>query len=82
MPSQQAQDTLEEEGEEDELLLARCPRDGQGRLLSMGSLTHEEGTCKPCVFAFNDLKPCENGWRCAFCHHEHPPKKRLRLCKK
>jgi len=66
---------------EDELLRL-VPRDANGALLSIGSVGHEEGTCKPCVFAFNENKPCGNGLRCSFCHYQHPPKKRVRLCKK
>lgn len=66
---------------EDELLRL-VPRDTNGALLSIGSTGHEEGTCKPCVFAYNENKPCGNGLRCSFCHYLHPPKKRVRLCKK
>jgi hypothetical protein len=66
----------------DEDILTEVPKDAQGNYLSIGSLGHEEGTCKPCVFAYNEAKPCENGFRCSFCHYVHPPKKRVRLCKK
>lgn len=63
-------------------LLKKLPRDEMGNPLSLGSVGHEEGSCKPCVFAHNEAKPCQNGIRCGFCHYSHPPKKRLRLCKK
>lgn len=71
-----------------EELLKRVPRDAQGNLLSIGSISHQEEaqdgvlTCKPCVFAHNPTRPCENGIRCTFCHYVHPAKKRVRLCKK
>jgi len=66
----------------EEELLRIVPRDEAGNPLSLGSVGHEEGTCKPCVFAYNENKRCGNGLRCAFCHYQHPPKKRVRLCKK
>lgn len=65
-----------------ENFLEKVPRDTEGKLLSIGSLSHAEGTCKPCVFAYNESRPCENGVHCGFCHYLHPPKKRVRLCKK
>lgn len=75
------------EAEEPELseeeLIRLVPRGADGRLLSIGSLGHdEEGTnCKPCVFAYNEKKKCENGLKCPFCHYPHSPKKRVRLGK-
>lgn len=65
-----------------ESLLQRVPRDQQGSLTSIGSIVHEEGTCKPCVFAHNERKACQNGVNCHFCHFAHPPKRRMRYCKK
>merc|ERR1719473_2224386 len=63
-------------------LLQRVPHDENGTLMSIGSIAHEAGTCKPCVFAYNAKKACANGIRCSFCHFVHPPKVRVRLCKK
>jgi hypothetical protein len=64
-------------------LMARIPRDEDGNLLSAGSIYHDEGTCKPCVFFNSDKgKSCENGIYCRFCHFKHEPKKRQRLSKK
>jgi len=71
-----------ESGLSEDELMRLVPRDEQGKMLSIGSVGHEEGTCKPCVFAYNENKPCGNGLRCSFCHYQHPPKKRVRLCKK
>lgn len=65
-----------------ETLLQRVPRNTKGELLSIGSLAHEDGTCKPCVFAYSDRKTCDNGVRCLFCHFQHVQKKRQRLTKK
>lgn len=66
----------------DQDLLRKVPRDEQGNLLSIGSIGHADGRCKPCIFAFDGIKKCENGVWCAFCHYPHPAKKRVRLCKK
>lgn len=82
MPHPEEAPYVEDEEEDEETLLARVPRDDKGELLSIGSIHHDEGTCKPCVFAFHETKRCENGVRCPFCHFMHPPKKRVRLCKK
>lgn len=68
--------------EDREELFLKVPRDETGKLMTIGSLAHQDGTCKPCVFAHNEAKPCGNGWQCKFCHFLHPPKKRIRLCKK
>jgi len=39
-------------------------------LWSIGSASHETGTCKPCAFLWKDLKKpgCQNGRECVFCH--------------
>eukprot|EP01066_Platyproteum_vivax_P014744 Platyproteum_vivax@DN6592_c0_g1_i4.p1 len=58
------------------------PRDENGAMLSVGSIPHTNGTCKPCVFAFHASKPCLNGVNCGFCHYHHAPKKRCRAPKK
>lgn len=38
---------------------------------SVGSFLHEEGYCKPCVFANKKTKTCQNGPMCLFCHYIH-----------
>lgn len=38
---------------------------------SVGSFLHNEGYCKPCVFANKKTKTCENGSMCYFCHYVH-----------
>lgn len=65
-----------------ESLLQRVPQDESGNATSIGSILHEQGTCKPCVFAHSERKECQNGVQCVFCHFSHPPKRRLRFCKK
>lgn len=71
---------LEREGIDS--LIQRVPRSNDGTLLTIGSIPHEEGACKPCVFAHSERKICQNGVQCTFCHFPHPPKRRLRFCKK
>merc|ERR1719450_888319 len=71
---------LEEEGIE--ALLLRVPTDENGELTSVGAILHDEGACRPCVFAHNERKACENGTHCTFCHIPHAAKKRMRFCKK
>lgn len=43
---------------------------------SLGALLHEEGHCKPCVFANKNSKVCHNGRSCYFCHHYHKERRR------
>ncbi|KAK6588125.1 hypothetical protein RS030_71111 [Cryptosporidium xiaoi] len=44
--------------------------------LSLGSLTHVLGLCKPCVFVNKSNKKCRNGVMCCFCHFQHKERKR------
>ncbi|KEP66076.1 UNVERIFIED_CONTAM: hypothetical protein HHA_312970 [Hammondia hammondi] len=46
------------------------------KLPSLGALLHEEGLCKPCVFANKANKQCLNGVACLFCHHFHKEKRK------
>jgi hypothetical protein len=69
-------------GESMETLLQRVPKNEKGEVMSVGSIAHEDGTCKPCVFAHSERKTCESGVQCLFCHFEHVQKKRQRLSKK
>eukprot|EP00930_Biecheleria_cincta_P001848 TRINITY_DN102940_c0_g1_i1.p1 TRINITY_DN102940_c0_g1~~TRINITY_DN102940_c0_g1_i1.p1 ORF type:complete len:611 (-),score=83.37 TRINITY_DN102940_c0_g1_i1:315-2111(-) len=41
---------------------------------SLGSGSHEEGTCKRCCFYPRNR--CLNGYECEFCHYEHEKRKR------
>lgn len=45
-------------------------------LPSVGSVLHDEGICKPCVFANKNNKNCRNGEACLFCHYDHKEKRR------
>ena len=46
------------------------PRDPTtGRPLTLGSLEHVEGTCRPCIFFLR--AKCFKGLRCTFCHFNH-----------
>ncbi|CEM08475.1 unnamed protein product [Vitrella brassicaformis CCMP3155] len=59
-------------------LLQLVPRDPTtGKLLSVGSIGHHQGACKPCVFVNNIGKGgCANGISCQFCHFNHTPRKK------
>mmetsp|Transcript_6222 Transcript_6222/g.14438 ORF Transcript_6222/g.14438 Transcript_6222/m.14438 type:complete len:331 (+) Transcript_6222:309-1301(+) len=48
---------------------------------SVGSASHDEGHCLPCVFWFRN--ECRKGSRCLYCHYVHPGQtvKRIRPCK-
>mmetsp|Transcript_5170 Transcript_5170/g.9338 ORF Transcript_5170/g.9338 Transcript_5170/m.9338 type:complete len:135 (+) Transcript_5170:150-554(+) len=46
------------------------------RLPSVGSLSHDAGTCKPCVFLFKE--GCNSGKNCSFCHLCPPGEKKRR----
>merc|ERR1719215_1999369 len=65
-----------------ESLLARVPRDKDGQPLSIGSLRHADGDCRPCAYFGNAQRPCLNGIRCTFCHFSHSPKRRVQLCRR
>lgn len=41
---------------------------------SLGSSSHEEGSCKRCCFYPRNR--CLNGYECEFCHYEHEKRKR------
>lgn len=46
------------------------PRDPHtGRPLTVGSLDHGEGKCRPCIFFLR--AKCFKGLRCSFCHFNH-----------
>ncbi|KAF8820288.1 hypothetical protein IE077_003329 [Cardiosporidium cionae] len=62
-------------------LIQSIPKDESGNLLSVGSIEHESGNCKGCVFFHHSTKKCKNGIRCLFCHFPHLPKKRIRINK-
>ncbi|PHJ21940.1 aoe264 and aoe130 possible [Cystoisospora suis] len=47
-----------------------------GKMPSLGALLHDEGLCKPCVFANKANKQCLNGVACLFCHHFHKEKRK------
>jgi len=51
-----------------------------GSMISLGSATHDEGRCKPCVFV-NTHTGCQNGSLCEFCHLPHKRKTKARPCK-
>ncbi|CEM29091.1 unnamed protein product [Vitrella brassicaformis CCMP3155] len=55
-------------------------RDTGHPLKCPGSLLHNVGACKPCVFYWG--KGCQNGRSCQFCHEWHPPGKRSKTSKK
>jgi len=50
--------------------------------LSVGSLQHARGICKPCLFWYRGL--CHKNWRCDFCHipHDLDTVRRVRPSKK
>eukprot|EP01053_Blabericola_migrator_P006549 Blabericola_migrator_1__6548@NODE_32_length_18281_cov_109_908422_g28_i0_p3_GENE_NODE_32_length_18281_cov_109_908422_g28_i0NODE_32_length_18281_cov_109_908422_g28_i0_p3_ORF_typecomplete_len565_score71_15zfP11/PF03854_14/0_37_NODE_32_length_18281_cov_109_908422_g28_i02181912 len=45
---------------------------------SIGSLLHDAGICKPCVFANKNAKTCRNQMMCYFCHHPHKERRKKR----
>jgi len=49
---------------------------GEGELPSIGSVGHNEGTCKRC--AFFPKGRCQNGADCTHCHFDHAARERLR----
>jgi len=62
-------------------ILTGLPKDEEGRLTSLGSLSHKSGTCKPCAYWFK--RACKNGVACYNCHivHDGQKPKRLRPAK-
>jgi len=42
---------------------------------------HQDGTCRPCLY-FRRPAGCPIGAFCGFCHFEHAPPRRGRMCKK
>jgi hypothetical protein len=68
-------------GVQTQVTACSVPRDAHGMPTSIGSIGHMQGMCKPCVFANHATKVCMNGVACPFCHFEHPPKQKRRLCR-
>jgi len=62
-------------------LLAQVPRNQAGALTSVGSIGHENGTCRPCAYWFKGI--CARDIVCMHCHltHEGQKSKRLRPSK-
>ena len=55
---------------DDNVLENLVPRDpSTGRPLTIGSLEHPDGTCRPCIFFLR--AKCFKGLRCSFCHFNH-----------
>jgi len=73
---------VEEEEEPLESVLARVPRDPEGQPTSIGSIRHALGDCRPCAYSGSSHRPCINSVRCLFCHLQHTPKRRIRLCRR
>jgi len=51
--------------------------------MSIGSVLHAQGTCRPCIFVRKETA-CLSGVQCRFCHfphHDKTGKIRLRPCK-
>lgn len=63
-----------------EEVLKKVPLDENGLPLSIGSLAHSEGNCKPCLFVCTKVG-CQNGMECEFCHFPHKRKNKPRPCK-
>lgn len=52
-------------------LLAQAPpaqASGLPRQMSLGSMAHGTGNCKPCAWAHKDAAGCRNGSHCSYCH--------------
>mmetsp|Transcript_41813 Transcript_41813/g.116616 ORF Transcript_41813/g.116616 Transcript_41813/m.116616 type:complete len:153 (-) Transcript_41813:189-647(-) len=57
-------------------LLRQIPRDADGKLLSVGSISHIRGECLPCFFVTR--KCCSRGISCNYCHVRHERRTKLR----
>jgi len=55
---------------------AAIPLERQEGQPTVGSVLHENGSCKPCLFVRTDVG-CQSGEACKFCHLQH----RRRCCK-
>jgi len=47
-------------------------------IISIGSLDHGTGKCKPCTFINSPGKSCQSGAACLFCHMCPPSERKLR----
>jgi len=56
--------------------LAMIPRTEDGQLASLGSISHESGTCTPCAYWVNGT--CKYNISCNFCHFVHASTKNKR----
>lgn len=61
----------------DSALMAQIPMTSNGQFTSVGSIEHEKGTCKPCLYWYHGQ--CAKGILCTYCHIKHKGKaKRIR----
>lgn len=71
-------------GMDEETLMSHLPVDEQGQPTTVGSLLHESGRCKPCLYR-DASEVCADGLLCRFCHLSHKARQRrrtkLRPCK-
>lgn len=80
------QSQLQEDGpskstpEELEALRQAVPKDANGQPTSIGSMKHEDDTCKPCLFFITEVG-CGKGVECNFCHFTHNRRARTKPCK-
>lgn len=68
---------------EAEGFLKSLPRTESGVLLSSGSIDHDKGTCKPCLFFIKGV--CKKSISCTYCHDPRHPQtkvKRIRPSKR
>merc|ERR1712176_548806 len=72
--------TEQELAEQDQEALKGIPLGEDGQPTSLGSINHDTGTCKPCLFS-NSKTGCQNGRMCQFCHFPHKRKDKPRPCK-
>eukprot|EP00747_Dinoflagellata_sp_TGD_P215464 gnl/TRDRNA2_/TRDRNA2_88148_c1_seq1.p1 gnl/TRDRNA2_/TRDRNA2_88148_c1~~gnl/TRDRNA2_/TRDRNA2_88148_c1_seq1.p1 ORF type:complete len:174 (+),score=27.24 gnl/TRDRNA2_/TRDRNA2_88148_c1_seq1:2-523(+) len=57
-----------------------APQPSTPYMRSKGSVTHDAGECKPCLWLTSKVG-CFQGAECNFCHLSHPKKSRSRPCK-
>lgn len=58
-------------------VLEQVPRDDDGRLTSVGAISHRFGQCTPCAYWFKGI--CKFSVKCTYCHFVHEGQKSKRL---
>lgn len=75
--SEERDDLLADSSGRADVTLAKVPKNKDGQFTSIGSIEHDTGTCKQCLFWYRGS--CAKGVMCTYCHIAHKGEKAKRI---